>query len=433
MKTTKTLMLVLMTLLLSFSVFAAGQGESAASGPAEMTLWTFQQAHANYYDDTVALWNAENPDRQIELTCETLPYEDMHSKLLIALQSGVGAPDLVDIEISKFPNYLKGKVQLEPMNDKVEPVLDEMVKARLDIYAKDGNYYGIPFHVGAAVIYYNVEIMDAAGVDIDAIDTWDDYVAAGKQVVAKTGKPMTTIEVADQWSYWPMVSEHGSDFIGPDGSITINDSINKEVLQLQYDMLYKYKIAVEAPGGKHHAEEYYGAMNNGDFGSIWMPMWYMGRFTDYMPDLKGKIAIRPMPRFAPGEFRSAGMGGTGTVVTNQSKNVELAKDFLAYAKLSEQGNERLWTELGFDPPRWSVWDNPIMNEPNKYTEYFVNDDIFGLLLEVKDEIHPVNITESFPLAAELVDTQILFQALSERSKTPAQALDAAAATLKANQ
>lgn len=433
MKHVKMVLLLIVAMTMSFSLFANAEEESGAGGVTEMTLWTFQQAHATYYEGAVELWNQENPDRQIELVNEVLPYEDMHSKLLIALQSGVGAPDMVDIEISKFPNYMKGKVQLESMNDVVEPVLDEMVKARLDIYSKDGTYYGLPFHVGAAVIYYNVEIMDVAGVDIDAIDTWAEYVEAGKQVVAKTGKPMTTLETTDQWSYWPMVSQHGSDFIGPDGSITIDDALNNDVLQLQYDMIYTDKIAVEAPGGKHHAEEYYGAMNNGNFGSIWMPMWYMGRFTDYMPDLKGKIAIRPMPRFAAGEYRSAGMGGTGTVVTNQAADAQLAKDFLADAKLSERGNERLWTELGFDPPRWSVWDNPIMNESNKFTDYFVNDDIFGLLLEVKNEIHPVNITESFPLAAELIDTQILFQALSERSKTPAQALKDAADTLRANQ
>jgi arabinosaccharide transport system substrate-binding protein len=426
-------MLMVLMMALSVSLFAGGVTESAASGPTELSLWTFQQAHLKFYNAQVERWNAEYPDRQIVLKAETYPFADMHNKLLIALQSGVGAPDIVDIEISKYPNFLRGKVQLVPMNDYVEPVLDQFVTSRLEIYAKGGTYYGLPSHVGATVMYYNVEIMEAAGVDIDSIETWEDYVEAGEQVVAKTGKKMTTIEVTDNWSYMQMVSQAGSDLIGPDGSITIDDEINNMVLQFQYDLIYKYKIAVPTPGGKHHAEEYYGAMNNGDFASVWMPMWYMGRFTDYMPDLKGKIAIRPLPRFTADGNRSAGMGGTGTVVTNQADNIELAKEFLAYAKLSEEGNEDLWTILGFDPPRWSVWDNPVMNEQNAYTEYFVNDDIFGLLLEVKDEINPINITELFPLAVELIDTQIPFQVLSERSKTPAQALRDAAAILRANQ
>ncbi|TXF96267.1 extracellular solute-binding protein, partial [Lactobacillus delbrueckii subsp. bulgaricus] len=86
--------------------------------------------------------------------------------------------------------------------------------------------------------------------------------------------------------------------------------------------------------------------------SVLMPIWYMGRFIDYMPDLKGKIAIRPLPAWKEGGDRSAGLGGTATVVPKQSKHVELAKEFLAFAKGSEEGNKKLWSVLGFDPLRW---------------------------------------------------------------------------------
>ncbi|RUU68336.1 extracellular solute-binding protein, partial [Mesorhizobium sp. M7A.F.Ca.MR.362.00.0.0] len=67
------------------------------------------------------------------------------------------------------------------------------------------------------------------------------------------------------------------------------------------------------------------------------------------PDLKGKIVIKPMPAWSEGAPRSAGMGGTGTVVTNQSKDPDVAKKFLAYAKLSKEGNIEIWKQLGFDP------------------------------------------------------------------------------------
>ncbi|MCR2808093.1 extracellular solute-binding protein, partial [Paenibacillus soyae] len=84
---------------------------------------------------------------------------------LVSLQSGSGAPDLADIELGKFPNFLKGEPQLVPLNDIVEPELGNLVKARFDIYAKDGNYYGVDYHVGASVIYYNKELLDKAGVN----------------------------------------------------------------------------------------------------------------------------------------------------------------------------------------------------------------------------------------------------------------------------
>lgn len=87
------------------------------------------------------------------------------------------------------------------------------------------------------------------------------------------------------------------------------------------------KTMIAAPCGGHHSEEYYGFMNQGGAASVLMPIWYMGRFIDYMPDLKGKIAIRPLPAWKEGGDRSAGLGGTATVVPKQSKHVELAKSF----------------------------------------------------------------------------------------------------------
>jgi arabinosaccharide transport system substrate-binding protein len=353
----------------------------------------------------------------------------MHNKLLIALQSGKGAPDIADIEISKFPNYLKGKIQLAPLDDLLNPIRKNFVQARLDIYGKDGKTYGICFHVGAEVMYYNTDITNAAGVDIDKIDTWDDYVKAGLQVKAKTGKPMTTVETTDQWSFWPLISQQKSDYTDKSGNITIDNDINVKTLQFLSDLVNVQKIAVPAPGGFHHAEQYYGFMNDGGAASIWMPMWYMGRFTDYMPDLKGKIAIRPLPRWTKGGNRSAGMGGTGTAAITLSKNVQLAKEFVVFAKGSKEGNIEIWKRLGFDPVRWDVWSDPAMNEPNKFTQFFTNKNIFQTLLQVKDEIVPVNVNSNMVKVIDQIRQKTFVEAIQD--KVPAaQALKEAAQAAK---
>lgn len=404
---------------------------SAAAETTTLTYWTFQELHQQFFEKEVARWNESNPDNQINLESTVYPYDQMHNKLLIALQSGVGAPDIADIEISKFANYLKGSTpQLVPMNDVVEPLMDKMIKARFDNYAKDGNYYGIPFHVGATVMYYNMEMMDAAGVDIDEIVTWDDYVEAGKKVKEATGKPMTTVEVTEQWTLYPMISQIGSDIFAEDGSIILDNEKNERVLSFINDMVHESEVAVPAPGGFHHSEEYWSFMNDEGAASLMMPLWYMGRFVQYMPDLKGKMAIRPLPVWDEGGNRSAGMGGTGTVVTIQSDKKELAKNFLAESKLSVEASHKIWTELGFDPVRWEVWDDPIMSEPNQYTEYFRNENIFGMLLEIRDEINATMITEQYPKAIDLLKKNVSFKVIREQSETPAEALKEAADELR---
>lgn len=409
--------------------------ESQAPAPAEattLTFWTFQNSHQEFLADAVENWNEQNPDRQINFEPSVYSYDDNHNNLLIALQSGTGAPDMADIEIGRFANYLKGTPQLVPLNDVIEPLSDKLIMSRFENYAKDGNYYGIDYHVGMMVIYYNTEICDAAGIDIDAIKTWDDYVEAGKTVVAETGIPMTTLEIQEHWSYYPLVTEAGSDWLGKDGSVILDNQENIDVMQFLYDMMYVDQIAVPAPGGFHHAEEYYGFMNDGGAASLWMPEWYLNRFTDYMPDLNGKIAVRPLPRWTEDGSYAAGMGGTGTVVTNQCENPELAADFLAYAKLSVEGAIKCWTVLGFDPLRWDVWSMDEMKVENKFTEYY-GTGVFDMLSDLREEVEipSINIGEKFPNAQTLVQSSVVFKVLSEQSLTPEEALDAAAEELRA--
>ena len=400
---------------------------SNSQNATDIEYWTFQELHVEFYEEMASLWNEHYPDRQINLKSTALPYDDMHSKLLIALQAGVGAPELVDIEIGKFANYLKGDPQLLPLNDIIEPELDNIVKARVDIYSKDDKYYGICFHIGASVMYYNMDILNAAGVNVEDIVTWDDFEEAGKQVLEKTGKMMTTAETNDPWSLWPMIASAGGDLLKEDGSPDIDSAAFLQATTFVQNMI-KEGIAITAPGGGHHAEEYYGFMDQEGAAAVSMPLWYMGRFTDYMPDLEGKILIAPNPVWEVGEPRSVGLGGTGTAVTNQAKDPQLTKDFLAFCKLSNEGNVVIWEKLGFDIIREEAWDLPEIKAPNKFTDFFLNSP-FDVLGEIRDEILPITVDENLPKVMDAMKTTVLYR-LFEDLEDPAKVLAEEEAKLK---
>jgi arabinosaccharide transport system substrate-binding protein len=159
-------------------------------------------------------------------------------------------------------------------------------------------------------------------------------------------------------------------------------------------------------------------------------MWYMSRFQAYMPDLKGKVMVRPMPVWEEGDMRSAGIGGSGTSVMKQSKAQAAAVNFLGYAKLSVESNIRIWQELKFDPIRWEVWDSPELQQPDPY---FNNEKVFNILLGMKDEIPSPNMGDLNSAAQELVKSNVMFKVLKDRSQTPEQALKAAADELRRQQ
>ena len=409
------------------SADAAPSGDTAPSGEVtELSFWYFAEMHEYFYSPGIEDWNANNPDKQVKVSFELYPNQELGSKLLIALQSGSGAPDLVDININYFSNFLQGDIQLAPLNAVVDPVRSQFIESRFDVYSKDGTVYGLPTHVGATVVYYNKELTDAAGVDIEAIETWADFEQAGKDYLAATGNAFLGIETGNQRPFWPMIVQKGGDYLDKDGNVVLDSQVNIDVLTTLKKWHGEDKFATALPGGSTGTEETYAFINGGGIAALIMPMWYMSRYLDYMPDLKGKIYVRPMPR-DEGDALSAGIGGTGTAVTLQSGNVDLAVELLAHLKLTEEANIRFWEYAKFDPPRWDVWDKEELQKPD---EYFGGEKVFNMLLEVKDDIPSPNSGELLSAAQDAVMNTVMYQCL-EQGQDPATVLKNAADELRA--
>ncbi|MFD1177679.1 ABC transporter substrate-binding protein [Paenibacillus puldeungensis] len=400
------------------SVLEGGAGKSAT----ELSYWTFVELHGQHFEKMLEKWNAANPDRQIKLNVTVMPYDDMHNKLSIAVQTGVGAPDIADIELGKYPDFMKGTPQLESLNDVVEPYKGTVVQSQLDLYSKDGTVYGLSTHVGATVAFYNTEILKEAGVDYKSIVTWDDYKKAGKQVYEKTGKSMGTADTSATWQTSLLLAQQGSDFTDDAGNPKVNSEQMIKALTLLKDLQDNHVISTIA-GGQPDSEEAYGEFNSGNYVSAFMPLWQMSRYTNYMTDLSGKIAIAPLPVFEKGMPRSYGGGGTATVVTKTAKDVQLAKEFIAYAKLSLDANIEIWNTLGFDPINMDVWEmkDVTHNPENKFVKYFVNNP-FDVLNEIKDEIKLIKSTSASPTINNVLCTVTLNE-IFEDGKDIKQALD----------
>lgn len=410
----------------------AADSKQGAGEENVITIWTSNELHNQMFEFGKNAYNEKHKDAPVELKIEVYPNAEMANKLLIALQSGVGAPDIADININYFSNFTKGDIQLVPLNDIVEKEIENCVESRFDLYKKDSNYYGIPTHVGATVVYYNTEIIEKAGFtieDINAIETWDQYKELGVQVYEKTGIPMTVYEVSNQRPFWPMIVQPGGDYLNVDGTVAMDSDSNIKVLEWMKDF-WDTGAVVAAPGGSTSVEEFWTWLNQGGCASLTMPSWFMSRYTNYMPDLEGKIAIRPMPVFEAGQPRTVGIGGTGTAITTQCKNVELAKEVLYESKLTYEANVNIWECLQFDPVRTDVWTDERLTAP---MEYFNNESFFEIMGQyVTNCPSPVN-AELSVAAQDLVNNSVMYSVFVDGSQSPAEALKAAADELRAQQ
>lgn len=376
----------------------------------KMDMWSFVELHNTYYGKMVEKWNEQNPDRTIEVTFTTYPYSDMHTKLLMALQTGEGAPDICDVEVGQFPNVVAGVDQwLYPLDDAAAQYMPTMVQSRMDTYAgADGKHYGAPFHVGAFVMYYNLAVLEEAGLtqaDVDAVKTWDDYTELGNKYLDAIGRPegkyFTSVDTAGVDWEWIAMAEYGEDWTGGfDGKANVELESVKKMLNMQVDWL-NTGVAQVSPDGHVDLEAGYQNILDHNIVSFPKAMWYMSRFTNYMPEEKGNWYIAPCPVFEEGQPNSVGVGGTGTVVTQQAEDKELAADFLCYAKMSMEGEQMIWEDLGFDVCNTEMWTDEaiIHDDSNQYNSFFRNYP-YDVLNEIKDGIGMISVVAISPTINE---------------------------------
>lgn len=376
-----------------------------------LECWSFVEAHNTFYAKMVDKWNEANPDRTIEVTFTTYPYESNHTKLLTSLQAGVGAPDICDVEMGQVPNVYAGlDTWLYPLDDAMAPYAADMLTSRLDAYkGSDGKQYGAPFHVGATVQYYNMAVLEEAGItqeDVDAVVTWDDWVALGERYLDAIGRPegkyWTSVDTGGCDWQWVAMAEYGEDWTGGAEGASANvqlDSV-KKMLTMEQEWVNS-GLAEVSPDGHVDLEAGYQNILDHNIVSFPKAMWYMSRFINYMPEEKGNWYIAKCPVFEEGQNCSVGIGGTGTVVTAQSADPELAADFLCYAKMSPEGETLIWEDLGFDVCNTSLWTDDAFahNEQNQYNTFFRNYP-YDVLASIKDQIGTVMTTSISPTINE---------------------------------
>ncbi len=388
-----------------------GESEAAAdfnetfgdANGTHMELWTFVPDHAKFYGKMVEQWNKKYPDKPIELAAIAYPFSDMHNKVLMALNAnGEGVPDICDIEVGQFPNFVAGlDTWLLPLDDYMAEYKDDLVQSRIDTYmGTDGKHYGAPFHVGATVMYYNMAEIEAAGLsqkDVDAVKTWDDWAELGRKFMAAQDgeeKYWTEVDTGGTDWMWIAMAESGDDWTGGlEGEPNVNLDSVKKMLTYQKQWLDE-GLAEICPEGQIDTNSGKQEIRDHRITSFAKAMWYMSRFISEIPEEEGNWYIAPCPTFDGKQPRSVGIGGTGTVTFQACENKELAAEFICYAKMSPDGSDVIWKDLGFDVCNTSLWDDEkfAYDESNVYNTFFRNKP-YEVLNEIKDEIGKIAITQ----------------------------------------
>jgi multiple sugar transport system substrate-binding protein len=116
------------------------------------------------------------------ITVELLYTPDDYSQRIQTMIAGGESPDI--IQLAEDVHGYSQRGQLLGLNQYIEDAgidLEARFGTLHNQYSWDGELYALPDRGGAMVLYYNVDMLDAAGIEYPTADcTWDDFLTAAQ-------------------------------------------------------------------------------------------------------------------------------------------------------------------------------------------------------------------------------------------------------------
>lgn len=338
-----------------------------ATAPPQVTFSEWSHAEDVYgaYTDWSAMYNKLHPNVTINNILLGSPGE--FDKLEAALIAGSGIPDIADVDTDVSSRFLKGKIGLLDLSDRLKDLKDQVVpQGAFGFWEWQEKIYGVCFQFNAQTLAYRHDLYDKAGVKAEDIKTWDDFVQAGLEVVGKTGAAMIAFNTFynDFATLLQMAGTGG--YVDANGKIMCTTDTGLEVLQFMSDLVHKYKIAIVSPQGTWWNPAYFGALADGKIASHATTPWYMGMMKVNVPSGSGLWHLTTLPTWKDQKYHSAQFGGTAQTITNACKYPDVAFDFIKFCNFTLDAAEVGWLKYNWLPSLKAAFDEPWLVAPDPY-------------------------------------------------------------------
>ena len=347
----KVVSLFFILIAVSLNVYSGGQGESDEK--IKLTLWNSSQTMVMWYNEAVIPQFLEKYPEVESVEVLYMPIQDFVKKLAVALPSG-DVPDIMEIEDSWATPYVTAGY-FEPNTPELNAMVDKMNPAFKGCLTYDGKLWGVPIAPFHELMYFNLDMLDEAGIE-EIPGTYDELIDAAVKMTKRdsTGKietsgfsmrlggnPSGTTQkfwvlalLANGVDIWEeSESEPGKYHCG------FNNEGGCNALKFYIDLLYKYKVddfssmkdtsafaAGKAAINMREASSSVSIMKNG-------------------PDINWVAA--PMP-VGP-EQRATFLITLNLYVPKEGEHKDYARKFIAFAASEEMAENQVAERASFNP------------------------------------------------------------------------------------
>jgi multiple sugar transport system substrate-binding protein len=347
---------ILLAALATGSLLALGLVAPVLAAPVTLTYWSgFTGGDKQAYEDLIKKFNSTHTDIQIDY--QEQPWDSIAQKLPTAIISGAG-PDLAtpDYNVATLQQYVANGLAL-PLADLVGTGPNQIAPGVLpaavtDSFSVDGKLYAVPANFATLLLYYNKDILSAAGMSPPKTMTelQDDAVKLSN------GKGQYGISLADNATIqmWPiLIWADGGDLIANKCS-ALGEPKTIATVQKWADLIRNDHISPIGNTGQD-ADNLFAA---GKAAFEINGPWAAGEYNA----AKVNFGLAPVPVGASG--KPVTLASTvPTIVSSKTAHPKEAQEFLAWW-LSKDTQAQLANAAGYTPSRTDMADDPtIANNP----------------------------------------------------------------------
>ncbi len=230
-----------------------------ASAATTLNLWHGWTGADNTdaLNQVLTKFNTENKDATtIEATA--LEWDSLFSKWVVSAAAG-GAPDVVLYHASEVPEFVERGLTV-PIGDLVSKVGIDY-KGVADAVLKGTQYkgqtYAVPGDLHPMAMYYNIDMVQTAGLDASKPPTtqaefldWAQKLTIRDSSgnITQFGVDIPATGAIPRWMWFSLLNQFGGQFLDASGKTAVNSEASQQALQFLVDLIYKYKVASQGGG-----------------------------------------------------------------------------------------------------------------------------------------------------------------------------------------
>jgi len=364
--------------LLVIALLASGlRALTVSGGPkrADLVLVTLSAYHYEAYQKAIPEFERQ---RGIHVRLQFANATSLQSRLQNAMLADTEVPDMAELVENSLGFFTRGPrkdIGLLDLTDRIEDsgLGKRLVASRLSLWTNDDRIYALPHDVHPVMLAYRRDLVEALGIDVTQLDTWDKFVEAGRRVTRdKDGdgtidQYMVDLSYEGSWSIDSLLLQRGDDLFDASGKVAFDNDATADVFQwLLRQTFGPNRIAYDPDASASSGQSLLKAVTDGLVLFVFTPDWRSRIFQDDAPHLRGKMALMPLPAWEKGGRRTTVWGGTGLIIAKKTKHPDWAWDLANFHYFDPKEIGKRFTETNIVPVLQDAWSLPELDAPNPY-------------------------------------------------------------------